>query len=83
MKSVGINFFSFVILLLSFGLGAQSPYDVVKKDYKPEKKLIHDFGEIFNPQERALLENKLVASADSTSVQIVIVTFEKLEDYPL
>ena len=83
MRSVGINFFCFVFLLLSLSLGAQTPYDVVKKDYKPEKKLVHDFGEIFNPNERVLLENKLVAYDDSTSVQIVVVTFERLDDYPL
>lgn len=83
MKSVGINLFSLVFLLLSFSLGAQTPYDVVKKDYKPEKKLVHDFGEIFSPNEREQLEKKLVAYDNSTSVQIVIVTFKKLEDYPL
>lgn len=83
MKSAGIKLFTLLFLLLSFGLLAQSPYDVVKKGYKPEVKLVHDFGKIFSPNERVLLENKLVAYDDSTSIQIVIVTFEKLEGYPL
>lgn len=83
MKSVGIKFFFIFVLLLSFGLGAQTPYDVVKKNYKPEKKLVHDFGKILDERERATLEQKLVAYNDSTSVQIVIVTFKNLEGYPI
>lgn len=83
MKSAGINFLFVLLFLLNIGLRAQSPYDVVKKNYKPEVKLVHDFGEIFSPQEARLLENKLVAYNDSTSVQIVLVTFQKLEDYPI
>lgn len=83
MKSVGRNFlliFLFFTAILAFG---QSPYDVTAKGYKPEQKLVHDFGQILSPEQRVQLENKLVAYNDSTSTQIVIVTFKNLEGYPI
>lgn len=60
-----------------------SPYDVVKRTYKPEVKLVHDFGNILSPIDRNRLENELVAYNDSTSTQIVVVTFKNLEGYPI
>lgn len=83
MKSAGVKFLIFFIALLSLCLNAQSPYEVVKNNYVPEKKLVHDFGKILSPAERSSLENKLVAYNDSTSTQIVIVTFKNLEGYPI
>lgn len=83
MKLAGIKYIFLIVTLLSLGLKAQSPYDVVKQDYRPEVKLVHDFGEILQPSERHALENKLVAYNDSTSVQIVVVTFNSLEGYPI
>jgi len=83
MKSVGVKF----LLLIAFFLGeiifAQTPYDVTGKNYTPDVKLVHDFGNIFNSVEKTQLESKLVAYDDSTSVQIVVVTFKKLEGYPI
>lgn len=83
MKSAGLKFLLLIGFLSGICLWAQSPYDVVKKDYRPEKKLVHDFGKILSPEQRASLENKLVAYNDSTSVQIVIVTFKSLDGYPI
>ena len=83
MRLLGVNFIVFLLLHLSINLFAQTPYDVTKKGYKPEIKLVHDFGKIFKESERAALERKLVDYNDSTSVQIVVVTFEKLEGYPI
>src|SRR5690625_2343825 len=83
MRLLGVNFIVFLLLHLSINLFAQTPYDVTKKGYKPEIKLVHDFGKIFKESERAALERKLVDYDDSTSVQIVVVTFEKLEGYPI
>lgn len=83
MKSAGLKILLLIGFLSGICLWAQSPYDVVKKDYKPEKKLVHDFGQILSPEQRANLENKLVAYNDSTSTQIVIVTFKSLEGYPI
>lgn len=84
MKSVGVKLIIGSFLFLSaFVLAQVSPYDVTKKEYKPEVKLVHDFGNIFSAVERSQLENKLVAYNDSTSVQIVVVTFQNLEGYPI
>ena len=84
MKSVGVKLVLWSFLLLStISLAQVSPYDVTKKGYKPEVKLVHDFGNILSAVERSQLENKLVAYDDSTSVQIVVVTFKNLEGYPI
>lgn len=83
MRLVGIKFLFAFFLHLSLNLFAQTPYDVTKKGYKPDMKLVHDFGKIFNGNERNALERKLVDYNDSTSVQIVVVTFESLEGYPI
>lgn len=83
MKSFGTNFFWIYFLISGLKLFAQSPYDVVNDGYKPEKRLVHDFAKIFSPDERAALENKLVSYDDSTSVQIAIITFQNLENYPI
>ncbi|MGB6094228.1 MAG: TPM domain-containing protein [Moheibacter sp.] len=83
MKSAGLKILLLIGFLSGAFLWAQSPYDVAKKDYKPEKKLVHDFGQILNPEQRSSLENKLVTYNDSTSTQIVIVTFKSLEGYPI
>ncbi len=83
MKSVGVNISLFIFLFFAGIVFAQTPYDVTKDGYKPEVKLVHDFGNILNAVERSQLENKLVAYDDSTSVQIVVVTFKNLEGYPI
>lgn len=84
MKSVGVKIICLSFFFCSFLSWAQvSPYDVTKKNYTPEKKLVHDFGNILNAVERSQLENKLVAYNDSTSTQIVIVTFKNLDGYPI
>lgn len=83
MKSVGVRISVFLFLFFTGISLAQTPYDVTKKDYKPEVKLVHDFGNMLSAVERSQLENKLVAYDDSTSVQIVIVTFKNLEGYPI
>lgn len=83
MKSVGVRVFVFLFLFFAGISLAQTPYDVTKKGYTPEVKLVHDFGNMLSAVERSQLENKLVAYDDSTSVQIVIVTFKNLEGYPI
>ena len=84
MRSVGVRlvFLSFLLCAI-FSWAQLTPYQVTDKNYKPEVKLVHDFGEILNPVERSQLENKLVAYNDSTSTQIVVVTFKNLEGYPI
>ena len=83
MKSAGVKILSIFLLFLAFVALAQTPDEVVATEYKPAKRLVHDFGNMFNSVERSQLENKLVAYDDSTSVQIVVVTFKKLDGYPI
>lgn len=82
MKLAGVKLF-FTFCLLANLLFAQTPYDVTKRNYKPKVQLLHDFGKIFTPQQQKSLEHELVAYSDSTSVQIVVVTFDKLDGYPI
>lgn len=82
MKSVGVKLFCFFVLFVSL-LWGQTPYEVTKRNYKPQKQLVHDFGKMFSDQQRTQLEQNLVAYNDSTSVQIVVVTFKSLEGYPI
>ena len=83
MRSAGVKFWSLVLIVFCVNLFAQTPDEVVQPKYKPKKQLVHDFGNMFNAVEREQLERKLVAYSDSTSVQIVIVTFKKLDGYPI
>lgn len=83
MKSVGVKILSLIFFFFSGIAFAQTPYEVTKEEFKRENKLVHDFGNIFSPEEKNQLENKLVAYDDSTSVQIVIVTFKNLDGYPI
>lgn len=81
MKSVGVKFL--ILFLIGLWSWAQTPEEVVHPDYKPKNQLVHDFGGLFNPQEKNQLENRLVAYDDSTSVQIAVVTFKQLDGYPI
>lgn len=83
MRSAGVKFWSLLLIVLCANLLAQTPEEVVHPDYEPKKQLVHDFGNMFDPVERDQLERKLVAYDDSTSVQIAVVTFKKLDGYPI
>lgn len=83
MRSAGVKWLPLLLWLICATLFAQTPYEVVKPNFTPQKRLVHDFGNMLDPVERSQLENKLVAYDDSTSVQIAIVTFQKLDDYPI
>lgn len=83
MRLVGVRGFIVFFALLAGVLLAQSPYEVTKDNFKYEDKLVHDFGNILSVVERNQLESKLIAYDDSTSVQILILTFKNLEGYPI
>lgn len=46
-------------------------------------RLVNDFADMLNPQEEQLLEQKLVALADSTSNQVSIVTVNTIGEYAI
>lgn len=67
-----------LICLTLFNVTAQ---DIPKKPDPP--KLVNDFANQLNANEKAQLEQKLVAYNDSTSSQIVIVIVPTTGDYPI
>lgn len=68
----------FLALITAFG---QTPEQLLKQ--KPEKRLVHDYAHVFDAMQLDQLERKLVAYDDSTSTQILVLTVESLDGYPL
>jgi uncharacterized protein len=60
-------------------------FSTLKAQTFPEKSttLVTDYTNTLNPQEKAALENKLVAFNDSSSTQIAIVILNSLDGYPI
>lgn len=83
MRSAGVKFHFLFLFAFCAAVFAQTPYEVTGEKFKPEKRLVHDFGNMFDAVQRDQLERKLVAYDDSTSVQIAVVTFKKLDGYPI
>ncbi|MCF0072067.1 TPM domain-containing protein [Dyadobacter sp. CY261] len=69
------------ILLTVAALAGVQAQDIPPRPDPP--KLVNDLANQLNPNERAMLEQKLVAYNDSTSSQIVVVTVPTLGDYPI
>ena len=67
--------FTLLFLILAFRAFTQN---IPAKPNPP--RLVNDFGNVLNTEQRASLERKLVAYDDSTSTQIVIVTVETTGD---
>lgn len=74
--------FLLALLIGSFVAPAQSINKVVPKRPVPPR-LVNDFADVLTPDQEAALEQKLVAYDDSTSTQIVVVTVNTLQDYPI
>jgi uncharacterized protein len=72
-------------LFVSLFASAQSVENFVKtKIPKPNPpRLVNDLANVMTADQRAALEQKLVAYDDSTSNQIAIVTIESLNDLPI
>jgi len=75
------NFIVFFFIGL-VSIFAQSPYELVEIK-TPSKKLVQDYAQVFDAMQLNELERKLVAYNDSTSTQILVITLESLEGYPL
>ena len=75
MKKI-IGFLIFLVITsLSFG------QNIVQKQEPP--RLVNDFAKVLSPIQAQILEDSLVAFSNNTSNQIVIVTLNSLEDYPI
>jgi uncharacterized protein len=72
-----IFFLLSILLLLTVTVSAQS--GIPEKPATP--RLVNDFANILNPSELQMLESKLVAFNDSTTVQIAVVIVSSLDGY--
>jgi len=70
--------FLIVILLFAFA-GSVFAQDLPKRPQPP--RLVNDFANVLSPEQREILEQRLVALDDSTSNQIAIVTIPTLDGY--
>lgn len=82
MKLATVRNFILFFFIGLVSLFAQSPYDLVELE-KPPKKLVQDYAQVFDAMQLNDLERKLVAYNDSTSTQILVITVESLDGYPL
>src|SRR5262245_56645059 len=74
--TITILFFSFIT---SEG---QSIQDVMKNKPNPQR-LVNDYAHVLTSDQLQTLKHKLVQYDDSTSTQIVVVTVNTLDDYPI
>nr|WP_295929170.1 TPM domain-containing protein [uncultured Dyadobacter sp.] len=74
------QFIIYLLLAVAALTGVQAQ-DIPPKPNPP--RLVNDLANQLNPNERQMLEQKLIAYNDSTSSQIVIVTVPTLGDYPI
>src|ERR1700754_1468058 len=73
-----VKIFVWILLLL--------PATVISQEIPPRPdppKLVNDLANVLSPEQEAALERKLVAYDDSTSNQVVILTVNTLNDYPI
>lgn len=72
----------FLIILFSFfTLSLVSAQDILPKPNPP--RLVNDAANVLSPEQRDILERKLVAIDDSSSNQIAVVLIKTLKDYPI
>lgn len=83
MRKNRIQLHSFLILIIFLFAGL----NVISAQSLPERpdppRLVNDFGNIIPDGQEAQLESKLVAYNDTTSTQILVVTMQSLEGYPI
>jgi uncharacterized protein len=72
----------FLIILFSFfTISLVSAQNILPKPNPP--KLVTDMANVLSPEQKEILERKLVALDDSTSNQIAVVLIKTLNDYPI
>jgi uncharacterized protein len=72
----------FLIILFSFfTISMVSAQNILPKPNPP--RLVTDMANVLSPEQKDILERKLVALDDSTSNQITVVLIKTLNDYPI
>lgn len=82
MKLATVKYFFLTFFLSILTVFGQTPDELVNMKHPP-KKLVQDYAHVFDAMQLDELERKLVAYDDSTSTQILVLTVESLEGYPL
>ncbi len=82
MKSATVKYFFLTLFLSILTVFGQTPGELVKMEHPPQK-LVQDYAHVFDAMQLDELERKLVAYDDSTSTQILVLTVESLDGYPL
>lgn len=82
MKLATIKYFFLTFFFSILTVFGQTPDELVKMK-NPPKKLVQDYAHVFDAMQLNDLERKLVAYNDSTSTQILVLTVESLDGYPL
>lgn len=82
MKLATVKYFVLLFFIGLVSLFGQSPYELIEIK-NPPKKLVQDYAKVFDAMQLNELENKLVAYNDSTSTQILVLTVESLDGYPI
>lgn len=82
MKLATVKYFILTFFIGLVSVFGQTPYELVEMK-NPPKKLVQDYAKVFDAMQLNDLERKLVAYNDSTSTQILVLTVESLDGYPL
>ncbi|WP_078829991.1 TPM domain-containing protein [Sediminibacterium ginsengisoli] len=69
------------ILIAVFSWGTTLAQDILPKPNPP--RLVNDAANVLSPEQREILERKLVALDDSSSNQVAVVLIKTLNDYPI
>ncbi len=72
-----------LFLLLFITINSASLFALEFPPRPTPPKLVNDFTNTLSSEEKGVLENKLVAFNDSTSIQIAVVLLNTLDGYPL
>ncbi len=70
-----------IILFCFFSISLVSAQDLLPKPNPP--RLVNDAANVLSPEQKDILERKLVALDDSSSNQIAVVLIKTLNDYPI
>lgn len=70
-----------LILIALLGLQTLMAQNILPKPNPP--RLVNDAAGVLSPEQREILEQKLVALDDSTSNQVAVVLIKSLNDYPI
>ncbi len=70
-----------LILIALLGLQMLKAQNILPKPNPP--RLVNDAAGVLSPEQREILEQKLVALDDSTSNQVAVVLIKSLNDYPI